>query len=670
MRVNSLSFQAGDAMSIVRYGLLWLCVMTASFCLADQKEDWQPITQQDLQIKEVPGDPGAAAIQLYYANFIDDSTQTEFEYHRIKILTEKGKKWADVEIPAGTSLNVRDLKARTIRPDGSIVDFTGKPFEKTIIKGRGVKLLVKTFTLPEADVGSIVEYKYKLQFEDTLTSDHWVLQHELFTSKEDFLFKAYQGALMGSDFAFGDRVAWVSLHVKNEWAPSKVRDAGAELHIQKIPAFETEEFMPPENNYKPEVYFFYVNMDVKSADSYWENRGKRWYEAIEHFIGDHKEVREAALAAIGNETDPEKKLRLLYARAQQIRNLSYERERTEEERKKEKIKENEGVAEIFKRGYGYHDDIALAFAALARAAGFDASVLPVSNRKDAFFTKEVLSSRQMDAEIVDVKLNGKDIYLDPGTRFCPFGLLSWMHTATQALKPDKKASTFVMIPGARLDKAITHRTVNATLDAEGSLKGDLLVQFELTEALERRLDALQTDDAGRKKQLEEEVKGWLTSSAVVKLIDVQGWEAVDEPLSAHFSIEIPGYASAAGKRLMVPSYLFQVKHKEAFTHAERKYPVYFPYAYMERDVIKIKVPSGYTLEGTPPNQHATLSYAEYASVSKFDGGQLVTQRDLLLNGLFFPSANYAEVKDFFNKVQAGDEQQAVLRVGGATSAQK
>src|SRR5215831_7009009 len=117
-------------MRMFRCCILFFCVMSAPLSFA-QKEDWQPITPQDLQVKEVPGEPGAAAIQLYYANFIDDVTGTEFIYHRIKIFTEKGKKWADVEIQAGTGLSIKDLKARTIKPDGSIVDFTGKPFEKT-----------------------------------------------------------------------------------------------------------------------------------------------------------------------------------------------------------------------------------------------------------------------------------------------------------------------------------------------------------------------------------------------------------------------------------------------------------------------------------------------------------------------------------------------------------
>ncbi|HEY6251504.1 MAG TPA: transglutaminase domain-containing protein, partial [Candidatus Angelobacter sp.] len=393
-------------------------------------------------------------------------------------------------------------------------------------------------------------------------------------------------------------------------------------------------------------------------------------EFFERFMGDHKETKQAALEAMGSETDPEKKLRKLYARAQQIRNLSYERERSREEREKEKLKPNEGVVEILKRGYGDKWDIVLAFVAMARAAGFEASVLAVSNREKEFFYKEVLSSRQLDSLIADVKLNGKDVYLDPGTKFCPFGLIRWMRTSTQALRPDKKTPTLVTVPSATVEKAVTRRLVNATLDADGALKADLVVKYEGTEALERRLAAVGTDDAGKKKQLEDEVKSWLSDAAVVKMLDAQGWEGSEEPLSAHFSIEVAGYASSAGKRIVVPSYLFRVKQKDAFVHADRKYPVYFPYAFAELDTINIAFPGDHTLESSPQNQEAKLPYASYRIGVKFQGNHLVMQRTLALNGIYFPVTNYSEVKDFFNKVQVGDEQQAVLHGGGTTSAQK
>jgi Domain of Unknown Function with PDB structure (DUF3857)/Transglutaminase-like superfamily len=647
---------------------LVLSLLTSIFAFG-QKQDWLPITPQDQQIKDVPGDPGAGAVQLYYRDDIDHNLQYELFYHRIKILNDSGKKYADVEILAGAGLTVNDLKARTIHPDGSIVEFTGKPFEKTVFKTRGVKLVYKAFTMPDVTVGSIIEYKYRLEWRGLVFSDSWILQHDLYTVKEDFSFKPFTGGI-GNQFSFfgGSSVSWVIVNLKDKQPQRK--GGGVELKMEKVPAFQSEDYMPPEDNFKPAVYFYYTAENYKSADKFWQDVGNEVYDIIEHYIGNHKEVREAALEAIGNETDPEKKLRRIYARAQQIRNLSFERERSKEELKKEKIKENEGISEVLKRGYGDSDDITRLFVGMARAAGFDASVLLVSNRRKVFFSKELTSFRSLDSEIADVKLNGNDVYLEPGTQFCPYGQLRWMHTSTPALRPDKKnSSTFINVPPAPYNLSETDRTAKMSVTEDGTAKGEITVEFKGQEALEHRLDARDRDEAGRKKDLEDELKEWLPAGAIVKLADSQGWTAVEEPLLARFTVEIPSYASMAGKRFLMPSYLFQLKQVSAFKHADRKYPVYFAYAFSERDSVTIKLPPGYSTESVPQPQSAGIAAAQYQNVSQFDGTQLKTERSLLFNGIYFPLTRYAEIKDFFTKVQAGDEQQAVLRMGG-TNAQK
>ena len=140
-------------MRAFRYFLLSVLLTTGLICFG-QSEDWLPITDQDRQFKDVPGNPGASAVRLYFAHYIDDNASGEFFYERVKILNEKalnpdeeGKTYADVEIPVvsiaalpyGINLIVRmvDLKARTIHPDGSIVEFNGKVFEKSSFKGHG-----------------------------------------------------------------------------------------------------------------------------------------------------------------------------------------------------------------------------------------------------------------------------------------------------------------------------------------------------------------------------------------------------------------------------------------------------------------------------------------------------------------------------------------------------
>ena len=55
----------------------------------------------------------------------------EYNYVRIKILSEEGRKYADIDIPfVKGSESIQNLKARTIRPDGSIANFDGKIYEK------------------------------------------------------------------------------------------------------------------------------------------------------------------------------------------------------------------------------------------------------------------------------------------------------------------------------------------------------------------------------------------------------------------------------------------------------------------------------------------------------------------------------------------------------------
>lgn len=93
------------------------------------------------------------------------------------------------------------------------------------------------------------------------------------------------------------------------------------------------------------------------------------------------------------------------------------------------------------------------------------------------------------------------------------------------------------------------------------------------------------------------------------------------------------------------------------------------YAFAEIDNVKLKIPSGFTIENTPQQQDAALPYARYQNLVKIEGDQIATQRALLLGLNFFPMEKYQELKDFFSKVETGDEQQAVLQEG-TVSAQK
>ncbi|MFY9530601.1 MAG: DUF3857 domain-containing protein [Candidatus Acidiferrales bacterium] len=158
-------------------------------------EGFQPVSAEELKMTSEPQAPGAPAIILYRQVDRDDNGRTSHEddYVRIKILTEEGRKYADIEIPFfKENENVVNIRARTIRPDGSILNFDGRVFEKSIAKAKGLRYLAKTFTLPDVQVGSVIEYYYTYDLSEHYIYDsHWILSHELFTRSAKFSLKPY-----------------------------------------------------------------------------------------------------------------------------------------------------------------------------------------------------------------------------------------------------------------------------------------------------------------------------------------------------------------------------------------------------------------------------------------------------------------------------------------------
>src|SRR5437899_3692338 len=152
-------------------------------------QEWQPIRQDDLKMAFDPAHP-LAAVMLYREETTDDLKSTSYFYVRVKVLTEKGKGWANVEIPYdGAAFHIIDVKARTIAPDGAITPFTGKAFDNTVVKGRGIKYLAKTFTLPNVQVGSILEWKYTTYWDDHIVhAPKWTVQTDLIQQRAKFTF--------------------------------------------------------------------------------------------------------------------------------------------------------------------------------------------------------------------------------------------------------------------------------------------------------------------------------------------------------------------------------------------------------------------------------------------------------------------------------------------------
>ena len=651
---------AVSALSLIALLVALACLPTLASAQA-----FQPSTPEELKMTSEPLAPGAPAIILYRQVDRDDNGRTSHEdnYLRIKILTEEGRKYADIEIPFfKANGDVIHIKARTIRPDGSAVDFDGKAFDKAIVKAKGVKYMAKTFTLPEVQVGSIIEYSYTLDL-NFIYDSHWILSDELFTKKASFSLKPFKSNYMP-----------VYLHWTWQGLPagSEVKQGGdgiIRMEATNIPAFQTEDFMPPPNEMKSRVDFIYSEDSIeKDTNNYWKKVGKKRNDQLESFIGKHKAMNEAVAQIVSPNDSQETKLRKIYDRVQQIRNTSYEVQKTEQEEKRDKEKTLENVADIWKRGYGNGGQLTWLYLALVRAAGIEAYGVLVSSRSEYFFTPKTMQSEKLDANVVLVKLNGKDLYFDPGAAFTPFGLLTWYEAGTPGLRLDKDGGSWIMTTLPPSSDSRIDRNAKLKLSSDtGGLEGALTITYTGLEGMYRRLDQRNSDDVARKTFLEDEVKEQVPAAIEVELTNKPDWSNSETPLVAEFQLKVPGWVSGAGKRAIMPVGLFTANEKRIFEHANRTQPIYFEYPFEKLDDVSIELPAGWQVASLPPAKNQDGHIVSYTLKADNDHETLHVTRKLSVDFLFLETKYYGALRTFFQVVRSGDEEQIVLQPGTATA---
>lgn len=630
-------------------------------------EDKPPIAPEDLKMTSEPLAPGAPAIILYRQVDRDDNPHTghEVNFIRIKILKEEGRKQADIEIPyrKGSFDKIVGASGRTIHPDGSVSEFRGKPFDKQIVKAKGVKYMAKTFTLPDVQVGSIIEYWYTIELaEDYVFDSHWILSNELFTRRAKFTLKPYSSY-------------YGMLHVRWSWhllppgtePPKEGPDNIVRMETNNVPAFKTEDYMPPENELKSRVDFSYTDDTESDANKFWRNYGKKLNSKVESFTGKRKAMEEAVAGIVSPADSPEVKLQKIYERVQKIRNLSYEHRKTEQEQKREKLKDNSNVEDVWKNGYAYGTQLNWLFLALARAAGFEAYAVYASDRYNYFFDPMITDTNKLDTDFVVVKVNGKDVFCDPAAAFTPVGLLMWSETGVRGLRLDKDGGSWIntMVPESSASRAI--RKADLTLSETGDIEGKLTLTFTGLKAMELRNEEREEDDADKKKTLEDEAKGYIPAACELELTNKPEWTSASAPLVAEFKLKVDGWASSAGRKAMLPVGLFSQEERNVFEHAERVHPIYFEYPSEKDDDITITLPAGWQVSSVPKDMVQEGKVVSYSLKAENGKSSVHITRKLSNDILLLEQKYYPALRNFFQLVRTTDEEQILLQPASATA---
>ena len=628
---------------------------------------FRPPTPDELRMTADPAAPDAPAVYLLREEVVDDKLHYHHLYARIKILNDKGREeFGDIEIPyeAGV-INVRAIEGRTIHPDGTIVPFTGKPYSKEIVKSGDTKIMAKVFSMPEVTVGSIVEYQYDLQYDDnTVIAPDWDLQQPVFVHHAHYRFVPtdHDLAYLTSKDAFGkEKNAFRLLYFPLLPPGAAVKpsiDGTYDLVVDNIPPIPDEEDSPPLDSFSYRLIFYYSSAGT-GAD-YWKGTGKEWSKDVDRFANPTDAIRQAVAGIVApNDTD-DQKLHKIYAAVMTVDNTRFSREHTEAENKAQGLR-IKTAADIWSQKRGSDDEITRLFISMARAAGFKAWAMDVTERQRAILNTGYLSWGQLEDEIAIVNIGGKEVFFDPGQRYCEYGKLHWMHTQVLGIRQTDNGVAPAQTPAAAYTDNETVRTADLSIGPDGSVKGVVHISMNGEEALRWRQQALSSDDQQAKNDFEKAIQNRVPDGVVVKMDHFVG---LTDPASGLLAVlNVSGnMGTAAGKRVLLPSSFFESRVKPIFAETKRENPIDLRYPYVFEDKVALKLAPGLSLESVPTAVQVPLEkMAVYKANYTSQGDTYNEQRIVAMGNTLYKKEEYPELRDFFQKAGAQDQQQLVLK---------
>lgn len=622
--------------------------------------EWREVPPADLQLKTPKVDPNADAEVIFWEVRVDDSNPESLimkHYIRVKIFTERGReKYSKVDIPFVKGMKIKDILARVVKPDGSIVELAKTDvFDREIAKADKIKVKAKSFAVPNMEVGVIFEYQYQEVTNFGSADDMRMLfQHDVPIQTISYYYKP------GAD----TRILSFNTDAKF------VKDKGGfyRATMTDVPAIAAEPYMPPEDEVRSWMLLYYTRRLKDTSTDFWSRLGGNivYVYDVKDTLKPDKSLKAAVAEITAGSTDPEEQVSKIFDFCKtKIKNLSYDPTMTDEDR--EKLKPNKSTTDTYKKLQGTTNEVNELFASLTSALGIETRLAFGGDRSEKFFNVNQAHESFIHFASIAVKLGGRWKYFSPGDKFVPKGMLSWNEESTGVLLLGYKDFITTETPDSTPKDSVAKRTGKFTLSEDGTLRGTVKIEYTGNFANEYKTDNYKETANKQEENLKEEIKKTM-STAEISDISIENVSDPEKPFVYNYKIVVPSYAQKTGRRLFLQPGFFTYGSSPVFTTADRKYSVFFHHPWSEEDTIEIALPKGFELE----NADAPSPLADNSGISSNNitmsinkaTNTLIYKRSFVFGNrgyTVFTKENYKPVKGLFDAFHKNDTHMLTVR---------
>ena len=625
----------------------------------NQKLQLGKVTVAELNEKKHPIDTGAVAAVLFKTGvssfYLNQDGQWSIETKvncKIKIYKKEGLEYANQKV----SYYVGGKDAEMVYfSDAATYNLVNGAVEKTKLKSNGEfkeelndNWNQKKITLPSVQVGSVIEFSYKLVSPYITTFNDWTFQSEIPANRVEY------AAYIPVYFIYNTMITGYEKIDYTSEDNSGSRH-GERKHIYvgvNIPSIKDEEYINNIDNYTSILKFElasinYPNEPIKNVAMDWQDVTKSIYdnERFGEELAKKGYFEEDLQVLLKNAPTKDDKINAL---------LKFV---------KSKVKWNKdfgvfcnvGVKKAYKESKGNVAEINLILTAMLREAGFEANPILISTRSNgvSIFPSRtafnyVICGVEIDSEII--MLDATDENALPN--ILPIRNLNWVG---RIIRKNKSSAEVDLIP-RKISSDIV--TMMATISQDGTITGKIKEQYSVYNAFLYRDKYADVLEDTYLEDLEKKL-----DNIEISDYEVTGEKEIQENIVEKYSFTHSNSVESIGDKLFFSPLLFFAMTDNPFKQDNRKHPVDFIFPSQDKYIINITIPEGYVVESLPKSALIQMSNErisfKYQIINNNDKIQFTLNFDQ--NESLFYAADYEELKAVFNEIIKKENEKIILK---------
>ncbi|MBD3377822.1 DUF3857 domain-containing protein [candidate division KSB1 bacterium] len=633
----------------MRTYVLLFSLLFATLFIAQAEPKWGKVEKKILKQNVFEPDSSADAVILFdFCEMqFDQNFTLECEYwRRVKILTEKGKERADVKITYWHEDKVDDIKAQTIQPNGKKLKLDD---DNVFIEELSNDVRQAVFAIPGAQVGSVIEYKYKLRSKYLSFLEPWRFQSDIYTVLSEICVDLPPG-FHYSSFMYNTPPSMSDPKVKKVLNPfTKQQNSRYTWTLNHMPAIPQEPYMRAPHDYLAALYFQLVEYRdglhaVKFANS-WEELAKNIYESYESHLDIDKGLKELAFQVAPDSLLSIHRIKALY---EFVRSQIETQDRF-------RIYAKELPHKVWEKKLGTPTEKNLLLVNLLRQRGFEAHPVLISTRNNGRVVPQWPQLRQFNYAIVWIQTPSGSYFMDTSDPYCCFEQLPPYAFSDMGLLIKKKNGKMIKIPEPQ-DLHHVYIETQASITELGDLQAVSTLRYEgyRARSLRNKLESLEP------LAYYQDYLGERLTALKIDSVKVSNLNDIELPVIVNLSFEVPAYVQTSGDYIYLAPPSLQKLTSHPLPSLTRTFPVDFDYPVSTTETMTIEVPQGYRVEEPAPLTVVRGPKINMGMTCKQDSSCLVIERSLVRELNSYKVEQYSDLREFYTLVLDADQVQIVL----------